>query len=205
MVDAKNHWENIYSTKASDAVSWYRPRLETSLSLIRRVAEEKSSIIDVGAGSSTLADDLLNSGYRDITALDISEAALESVKQRIEPIAQQVQWIAADITSYSLPTKAYDVWHDRAVFHFLTQKEQRVAYIRNLLNAMKNGGHVIISTFASDGPQKCSGLDVVRYDAESLQKELGPQFRLVESLREVHNTPFGTTQDFIYCLFALKS
>lgn len=200
MPDSKVHWENVYATKASNTVSWYRPHLEVSLSLIKRVAAQNSYIIDIGAGASTLIDDLLAAGFQKLTALDISEAALNQSKKRLGDAAKSVQWIAADVTTDSVPAHTYDVWHDRAVFHFLVQKEQRTAYIRNVLHSLKKGGHIIISTFASNGPIKCSGLDVVRYDAESLHREFGPQFNLLVSREEVHETPSGITQNFVYCL-----
>lgn len=203
-MNAQEHWENIYRTKAVDAVSWYTPHLTTSLALIHRISNKQSSIIDVGAGASTLVDDLLSAGYQNLTVLDISEPALACTKKRLGSASSQVKWISGDITTAALSPKAYDIWHDRAVFHFLTNSEQRVAYVRNLLNAVKSGGHIVISTFATNGPMKCSGLDVVRYDAESLAKELGPHFHLLEILQEAHPTPFGTTQNFLYCLFQSK-
>ncbi len=190
--------------KAPDGVSWYAPHLETSLALIQKVAKKDSAIIDVGAGASTLVDDLLSAGYRNLTVLDIAEPALACTKKRLGRAASQVKWIAGDITSVALPRRAYDVWHDRAVFHFLTNPELRAAYARNLQSALKPGGHAIIGTFATNGPVKCSGLEVVRYDADSLAKELGPQFHLLESSQEVHSTPFGTSQNFLYCLFQKK-
>jgi 2-polyprenyl-3-methyl-5-hydroxy-6-metoxy-1,4-benzoquinol methylase len=199
-MDAKNHWENVYTTKQPDAVSWYRPHLETSLALVERAAHSHSaSIIDIGAGESTLVDDLLVRGYEKITVLDVSQTALEVTKKRLGLLAQQVNWIAADITQVRLESPAYDVWHDRAVFHFLTSIEQRAAYVRNVAKSVNPGGHVIVSTFGPEGPTKCSGLEVMRYDAESLHNAFGTRFRLVESLKELHRTPFGTTQQFVYC------
>lgn len=199
-MDPKTHWEHIYTTKAPDQVSWYRPHLETSLSLIERaVTDRNTSIIDVGGGESTLVDDLLQQGFRNITVLDVSKSAIEVNRARLGDTANGVRWLTADITSAELEPNAYDVWHDRAVFHFLTAPEQRVAYVRQVIRAVKPGGHVIVSTFGPEGPQKCSGLDVVRYDAQSLHGEFGARFRLVESSKEMHHTPFGTTQQFLYC------
>jgi 2-polyprenyl-3-methyl-5-hydroxy-6-metoxy-1,4-benzoquinol methylase len=199
-MDAKNHWENVYTTKQPSAVSWYRPHLETSLALVERAAHSHSaSIIDIGAGESTLVDDLLARGYEKITVLDVSQTALEVTKKRLGLLAEQVNWIAADITQVRLESPAYDVWHDRAVFHFLTSIEQRAAYVRNVAKSVNPGGHVIVSTFGPEGPTKCSGLEVMRYDAESLHNEFGTRFRLVQSLKELHRTPFGTTQQFVYC------
>ena len=199
-MDTKTHWEKVYTTKAPDAVSWYRPHLETSLALIVRAADARSaSIIDIGGGESTLVDDLLARGYENITVLDVSQTAIDVTKRRLGLAAELIHWLAADITEAELEPGAYDVWHDRAVFHFLTASEQRVAYVRNVAHAVRPGGHVIVSTFGPEGPTKCSGLDVVRYDAESLHDQFGVRFRLVESSKELHRTPFGTTQQFLFC------
>jgi SAM-dependent methyltransferase len=199
-MDTRTHWEKIYSTKAPDAVSWFRPHLETSLALIERVAPDPSaSVIDVGGGQSTLIDDLIVRGYKNISVLDISSTALEATRERLGPLAECVHWFISDVTQVDLPPHAYDVWHDRAVFHFLTAKEQRVAYVEKVASAVKHGGHVVISTFGPEGPAKCSGLDVVRYSAESLHREFGERFDLVQSFEELHNTPFGTSQQFLYC------
>ena len=199
-MDTKTHWEKVYSTKAPDAVSWYRPHLETSLELIERATDARSaSIIDVGGGVSTLVDDLLLHGYKNITVLDVSQTAIEVAKQRLGSAAQQVRWLVADIVGIELEPSAYDLWHDRAVFHFLTTRERRIAYVRQVARSVKSGGHVIVSTFGPEGPMKCSGLEVMRYDAESLHDEFGIRFRLVESSKELHHTPFGTTQQFVYC------
>jgi 2-polyprenyl-3-methyl-5-hydroxy-6-metoxy-1,4-benzoquinol methylase len=199
-MDPRTHWEKIYSTKAPDQVSWYRPHLETSLALIKRAAGDRmASILDVGGGESTLVDDLLEQGFQNITVLDVSQAAIDVNKARLGEIARQVHWIVADITRVELEHHAYDVWHDRAVFHFLTSEEQRGAYVRQVAQSVRSGGYVVVSTFGPDGPTKCSGLDVVRYDADSLHDEFGSRFRLVESSKEIHQTPFGTTQQFLYC------
>lgn len=199
-MDTRSHWEKIYTTQAPDRVSWYRPHLETSLALIKRsVSNRSASIIDVGGGESTLVDDLLAQGFEKITILDVSAAAIEATKKRLEQAAERVHWLVADITQVALAEKVYDLWHDRAVFHFLTDPQQRVAYVRQVARAVKSGGHVIVSTFGPEGPTKCSGLEVVRYDAASLHKEFGARFRLVESLQELHKTPIGTIQQFLYC------
>jgi 2-polyprenyl-3-methyl-5-hydroxy-6-metoxy-1,4-benzoquinol methylase len=200
VLDPSAHWEKVYNTKAPNAVSWYRPHLETSLALIERAAGGCSaSIIDVGGGPATLVDDLLAHGYKSVTVLDISQTALDLAKNRLGPDAQRVEWLLADVAHTTLPSQAHDVWHDRAVFHFLTAQQDRVGYVQNVMRAVKNGGHVIVSTFGLEGPSKCSGLDVVRYDAESLHDEFGKRFRLVESTKEMHQTPFGSTQQFLYC------
>ena len=199
--DSQSHWDTVYRTKAPEAVSWYRAHLERSLDLIGRVAPDlAASIIDVGGGESTLVDDLLARGYRNITVLDLSSTAVEVARKRLGNLAQQVTWSVADITRVALPDRHYDVWHDRAVFHFLTEEGERQAYVRRVMQSVKRGGHVIVATFGPEGPEKCSGLDVVRYDADSLHGEFGGQFRLVESATELHQTPFGTTQQFLYCL-----
>jgi 2-polyprenyl-3-methyl-5-hydroxy-6-metoxy-1,4-benzoquinol methylase len=181
-MDPKTHWEKVYQTKEPEAVSWYRAHLETSLALIERAAHSRSaSIIDIGAGESTLVDDLLARGYEDITVFDVSQTALDVTKKRLGPLAEPIKWVVADITHVELEPSAYDVWHDRAVFHFLTSVEQRAAYVRNAATAVKPGGHVIVSTFGQEGPTKCNGLEVMRYDAESLHGEFGSSFRLVEA------------------------
>jgi SAM-dependent methyltransferase/Co/Zn/Cd efflux system component len=157
-VDAKTHWEKVYASNAPEAVSWYRPHLETSLALIERAADGYSaSIIDVGGGESTLADDLLARGYEDITVLDVSQTAVDVTKKRLGLAAEQIHWLVADITEAHLEPGAYDVWHDRAVFHFLTASEQRAAYVRQVGHAVNPGGHVIVSTFGPEGPTKCGG------------------------------------------------
>jgi len=199
-MDVKSHWEKVYSKKAPDALSWYRPHLETSLALIERATDIRTaSIIDIGGGESTLVDDLLARGGQNITVLDVSEKAIQVTKQRLGASAEKVHWIASDIEHARLPHRAYDIWHDRAVFHFLTMEEQRSAYVRQAAYAVKRGGHVIVSTFGPEGPTECSGLEVVRYDADSLHGEFGVRFQLVESSKELHETPFGATQQFLYC------
>lgn len=204
-MDIKTHWEKVYKTKAPETVSWYLPHLETSLSLIKRTgAGLSSSIIDVGGGESTLADDLVSRGYQNVTVLDISETAIKVSKQRMEKAAENVHWLVADVLAPDLETHAYDVWHDRAVFHFLTTNEQRFAYVRSVSRSVRRGGHVIVSTFGPEGPQKCSGLEVMRYDADSLHDQFGTRFRLVESSQELHATPQGATQQFLYCYCRLE-
>lgn len=204
-MDSETHWEKIYKEKAPDAVSWYRAHLETSLALIEKAAASRSaSIIDVGGGESTLVDDLLARGYQNITVLDISQTAIDANKQRLAKASDLVHWLVADMTKIELDPWAYDVWHDRAVFHFLTSDSDRVAYVRQIARGVRHGGHVIVSTFGPEGPTKCSGLNVVRYDAESLHREFGVHFRLLESSKELHETPFGTVQQFLYCYCRLQ-
>lgn len=199
-MDPKAHWDRVYNTKTPDAVSWYRQHLETSLALIDRAGGGPSaSVIDVGAGESTLVDDLLARGYQRITVLDVSQTALDVTRKRLGVAARNARWLVADITRVELEPCSYDVWHDRAVFHFLTGIEQRAAYVRNVARSVKRGGHVIVSTFGPEGPMKCSGLDVVRYDPDSLHDQFGARFHLIGSSQELHQTPFGTTQQFLYC------
>ena len=205
-MDVEQYWEKVYRTKAPDQVSWFRPHLETSLALIERATrgDKSASIIDAGGGASTLIDDLLERGYRNITVGDISQAALEVAQRRLGKAAESVRWWRGDVIQAGFPAHSYDVWHDRAVFHFLTTPEDRIAYVRNVASAVEPGGHVIVGTFGPDGPMKCSGLDVMRYDAKSLHGEFGTHFRLIKSLRELHNTPFGTRQQFLYCYCTLE-
>ena len=200
------HWETIHREKPAGGVSWYRPHLDVSLQLIEEAAPESSaSIIDIGAGQSTLVDDLLLRGYEHLTVLDISQAAMDGSRLRLGARAAQVRWLVGDVTKTELEPGAYDVWHDRAVFHFLTTAADRAAYVRQVARALKVGGHVVLGTFAVDGPRKCSGLDVVRYDAGALGQEFGPAFSLVKTVEENHRTPFGTVQPFLYCCFRMDS
>jgi len=199
-MDNKAHWEKVYTTKAPDAVSWFAPHLETSLKLIHQATRDKhAAIIDIGGGEATLVDDLLAEGYQNISVLDISQKAIDVSRSRIGDQADQVHWYCADITDVALPQNHFDVWHDRAVFHFLTHDTQRLKYVDQVMRSVKHGGHVIISTFGPEGPEKCSGLDVVRYDATSLHNQFGKTFRLIDSSTEIHQTPMGTTQQFLYC------
>lgn len=202
----KDHWEHVYSTRSTTGVSWFQQHAEQSMGLIAKTGVPlNASIIDVGGGASTLVDDLLAKGYSALTVLDLSPAALDAAQARLGSAASRVNWIEGDITEIELPAHAFDVWHDRAVFHFLMTAEQREAYVRAVLHAVRPGGHVIISTFAEDGPQQCSGLPVMRYDAQTLHAEFGPPFELVSHEREAHRTPAGNTQQFIYCYCRTRS
>lgn len=204
-MDAQSYWNRTYSGGNPSGRSWFRPHLDTSLALIERCAPDRGSavVIDVGGGESTLADDLMAAGYREITVLDASQAALERVRARLGPVGEKIAWVCGDILSVELLQNHYSVWHDRAVFHFLTERAERVAYVRQAASAVKPGGHVIVGTFGPEGPKKCSGLDVMRYDAGSLHEEFGSGFRLVESLEELHQTPSGAVQPFVYCRFVV--
>ena len=202
----REHWEQAYSSKSTNQVSWFCPHLETSLGLIERAtANRDAAILDAGGGASTLIDDLLDHGYSNVTVLDISQSALQVAQARLGHASRLAQWVCAEVTQAPLPPKSYEIWHDRAVFHFLTQPEQRRDYVSKAEAAVKAGGHLIVGTFGPEGPARCSGLDVVRYDSDALQAEFGPRFRLVESLTELHRTPVGSTQQFLYCHFILES
>ena len=199
---SRDHWDRVYSTKATDAVSWFQPHPAVSLRLIEATGVSgAASIIDIGGGASTLVDDLLALGYRNITVLDLSAAALDAARKRLGPKAEAVTWLEADIRKAELPLHAYDLWHDRAVFHFLAASDDRQAYLEAVRRSVRPGGHVIVATFAEDGPSRCSGLPVVRYSAAQLEAEFGEAFELVAQERELHETPFGTTQPFTYCVF----
>jgi SAM-dependent methyltransferase len=201
----KEHWESVYSTRATNTVSWFQEHAEISRRLIRATGvPTDGSIIDVGGGASTLVDDLLADGFTNVTVLDLSVAALRAARLRLGSCASAVHWLEADITHAVLPMCAYDLWHDRAVFHFLTTPEARAAYIYNLRRSVKSGAHVIIAAFGPGGPERCSGLSVCRYDAAALSKELGDDFILAESLLDVHHTPAGASQQFLYCRFRLE-
>ncbi|HVT98183.1 MAG TPA: class I SAM-dependent methyltransferase [Acidobacteriaceae bacterium] len=205
-MDRKSHWETIHREKPADAVSWYRPHLDVSLRLIEEVAPDRSAaILDVGAGQSTLVDDLLERGYERITVLDIAQAAIDGSRKRVGARGHVVRWQVGDVRTIELQPAACNVWHDRAVFHFLTAAADRAAYVRQAGRALKPGGHLILGAFAVMGPGKCSGLDVVRYDAATLEKEFGSGFRLVKTVEEEHRTPSGVTQPFLYGCFRIES
>jgi 2-polyprenyl-3-methyl-5-hydroxy-6-metoxy-1,4-benzoquinol methylase len=201
-MDAKPHWERIYHTVAPTELSWYQERPRLSLELIQSTGAPKAAqIIDVGGGASTLVDELLAEGYQHVTVLDLSGTALERAQERLGARAAAVTWVAADITTVELPPDCYDVWHDRAVFQFLTQPEERRRYVETMRHAVKSDGYMIMATFAFEGPTRCSGLDVVRYSPASLANELGTEFELMKSARELHRTPLGVEQAFQYCSF----
>jgi len=204
-MEAKSHWEAVYRTKAPDAVSWYAPHLRESLSYIQRTGLPTSaSIIDVGAGESTLVDDLLGAGYDNLTVLDISEKALEVARTRMAERASRVNWLVADVLETQLHVQAYDVWHDRAVFHFLTDAKQRLAYVAQVVRALRPGGYAIVGAFGPNGPLECSGLPVARYGPDELHDEFGGRFTLVDNSVDVHTTPWGSSQQFVYCFCRLE-
>lgn len=197
----QDHWENVYTSKGEDQVSWFQETPAPSLELIELVGAIRSSaIVDIGGGASRLADCLVSRGYKDVTVLDLSAAALASARSRIGDKASQVTWIVADVTTWE-PSRTYDVWHDRAAFHFLTDPKDKTAYVARLRRALRPGGHAIIGTFALDGPERCSGLLVSRYDASSLAATLGDGFELIDTRPHQHATPWGVTQKFQFSTF----
>lgn len=196
----QSHWDRVYSTRSAQEVSWFQPHADQSLNIIRRIAQGRPCrLIDVGGGASTLVDDLLDLQTFDVSVLDISAAALQVAQQRLGDRAGRVQWLAGDLTTIALPEHAFDIWHDRAVFHFMTTPEQRAAYVAQVRRAVRPGGHVIVAAFGPDGPLQCSGLPVVRYDPEALHAQFGDAFELVEHTEEAHHTPGGGVQHFVYC------
>lgn len=201
-MEKKNHWEDVYQKKSPTAVSWYQSHLKKSLEFISKTGISKNaSILDLGGGASTLVDDLLAQQYERITVVDLISESLKKAKERLGKLAEKVTWIETDITRASFPVNSFDLWHDRAVFHFLTNPEDRKKYIKTLTNSLKSGGYLIMATFSLDGPLKCSGLEVMRYSPETLSRELGAGFNLLKSSKERHQTPFNTFQNFSYSLF----
>lgn len=201
MTDPRSHWDNTYTVKPDTEVSWYQPEPDRSLGLIRSAAASPSaSIIDVGGGASRLIDRLLADGYSDLTVLDISDVALSRSRNRLAALADKIAWIVADITAWQ-PPRTWDIWHDRAVFHFLTETAAQDAYIAALEAGTEAGSAIIMATFALNGPERCSGLPVQRYSAQTLAARLGPAFALYAEAAETHQTPFGTTQEFSYAAF----
>jgi SAM-dependent methyltransferase len=204
MLDRKTHWEQVYSTRKPHEVGWYQAYPEIPLRLIAATGVAKNeAIIDVGGGASNLVDALLENAYSDVTVLDLSAAALEATKARLGASSNQVAWLVADVTLFT-PPRTYRVWHDRAVFHFLTDTADRQRYLEAARAALPPGGHLIMATFALDGPPQCSGLDVVRYSPESLQQEVGHGFTLVESFGGLHITPSQGKQSYTFCRFIRK-
>lgn len=201
MTDARRHWDDTYSSKADTAVSWYQPVPRRSLDLVSAAAPSRDAgIIDVGGGASRLVDGLLADGYGDLTVLDVSAIALERSKERLGRQADDVAWIVADVTRWQ-PERTWDVWHDRAVFHFLLDPSDQDSYLDALRHGTGPGSTVIIATFAPTGPEKCSGLPVRRYDAAGLAARFGTDFALTFDTVERHPTPFDTIQDFCFCVF----
>jgi SAM-dependent methyltransferase len=199
--DRHDHWQKVYTSKGENEVSWFQEGPAPSLELIERVsANPASDIIDIGGGASRLVDALIERGFSAVTVLDLSEAALATAKARLGAGAKRVQWVAGDVTIWE-PRQSYDIWHDRAAFHFLTEPRDRAAYLSRLRQAVRPGGHAIIATFALDGPERCSGLPVMRYDAASLARTLGEEFALVEARGHRHTTPWHSMQQFQFGIF----
>jgi ubiquinone/menaquinone biosynthesis C-methylase UbiE len=198
--DHQTHWQSVYATKGEREVSWFQDDAQPSLSLIEEVASPSSAIIEIGGGASRLAGALRDRDFLDLTVLDLSSAALAAAKARMGGRAEHIQWIVADVTTWK-PLRVYDVWHDRATFHFMVAESDRAAYLSRLARAIKPGGHAIIGTFAPDGPEQCSGLPVRRYDAETLIRTLGPWFRLIGTRHHEHVTPRRAVQSFQFGVF----
>lgn len=205
MFDKKTHWERIYREKSSSDVSWYQESPDLSLELIRRSGvRNDEAIVDVGGGASVLVDVLCEEGFRNLSVLDISGIALAGAQQRLGDLAETIEWFESDITEFD-PPHAFTLWHDRAVFHFLTDESDRRKYVNVLKRALRPGGHLIIAAFAIGGPEQCSGLQVVQYDSSRLKAELGEEFELVEERDEVHITPANKEQRFTYFRFVRKT
>ncbi len=201
-MNREQHWNHVYQTKAPDDVSWFQTRPATSLQLIEACGGGKADgIVDIGGGASALVECLLDAGYTNLAVLDISSAALDHVKRRLVDRARTIEWFVADVTRFT-PSRRFALWHDRAVFHFLTEKADRRKYVETMKRTLTPEGHAIIATFAIDGPEKCSGLSVCRYDASTICTELGAEFQLLEQLNEAHLTPWNTEQHFSYFRFA---
>ena len=199
--ERKSHWEQVYATKAPTEVSWYQPTPERSLQLIADTGVDRDEpILDAGGGASTLVDNLLDAGYSDITVLDIAGSAIERSRKRLGGNADHVKWIESDVTDFK-PVRRYALWHDRAVFHFLTESDDRRRYADTAWAALRDDGHLVIATFGPEGPQRCSGLEICRYDIEQLHQELGRDFRLRRYDFEEHRTPGGSPQQFLYAWF----
>jgi ubiquinone/menaquinone biosynthesis C-methylase UbiE len=196
----REHWDAIYQGKGPDEVSWYRPHLDRSLRFIEDAAlSTTASILDVGGGASTLVDDLLDKGYLNVTVLDLSSSAIAVARERLGARASTVTWLVGDVTELELPELRFDFWHDRAVFHFLTEPAARQRYVATVRRALKPNGHIVVATFGLSGPDRCSGLPVARYSAEGIHEQFGNEFQKVGGSTEVHHTPWGSEQEFVYC------
>ena len=202
----REHWEELYRRKRSGEASWYRPHLDRSIQFIERAGLSPSAaILDVGGGASTLVDDLLDRGFTNVTVLDLSEKAMAEAKERLGQRGQAVTWIVGDITEVDLPVHRFDFWHDRAVFHFLTEEAARRRYVATVRRALGPNGHILVATFGPEGPDHCSGLSVVRYSAEGIHGQFGDEFSRVGSETEIHQTPWGVEQEFVYCYCRIQS
>ncbi|HEU4575948.1 MAG TPA: class I SAM-dependent methyltransferase [Chitinophagaceae bacterium] len=201
----KQHWEKVFETKADSEKSWFQPYPETSVQFIKDLNIPKdAAIIDVGGGDSYLADVLLQEGYKDITVLDISAKALQNARKRLGKKANRIKWVESDVLSFH-PEKKYDCWHDRAVFHFVTDKKNITAYKKQIAGSVKDKGKLIVGTFSEKGPEKCSGLPVHRYSQQQLTRALSQNFKKIKCIEEIHQTPFNTSQSFTFCSFQKKA
>jgi SAM-dependent methyltransferase len=200
-MDTRRHWESVYESRPADGVSWFRPHLDRSLDLIASVKLPRDApIVDVGAGASTLVDDLFDRGFSNVTVVDVSDAALRTARTRLGD--RGAKWLRADVTNPAeLPPRAFRFWHDRALFHFLLEPEARARYVAALRRSVQPGGYVLIAAFGPNGPKTCSGLEIRRYDAKALHEELGPEFDRISDSTELHTTPQGAPQEFVYALF----
>ena len=199
-MSSKEHWDGVYRTRRTDGVSWFKPHLDRSLAFLEAAGVGKDArVIDVGGGTSTFVDDLLERGYANVTVLDLSTTALDAARARLGDPASRVRWLCADVTDAELPVGEYDFWHDRAVFHFLRDPLARVRYVEAVRRALKPGGHIVVATFGPHGPETCSGLEVMRFTAEELHGEFGPEFSRLADAMEMHTTPWGAEQEFVYC------
>ena len=196
------HWNQIYSSRPANNVGWYKPHLEIPLAWIQSLdLGPQEPIIDVGGGASTLVDDLLAKGHKNLTVLDLSSSAIQITRKRLGNASGSVTWIVGDVTEVELPYQYYQLWHDRAVFHFLTDPESQQQYKETLIGSLKAGGNFIIGSFTPEAPPQCSGLPVKRYDADLLVQMFGDKFELKQHRNEMHTTPGGVKQSYIYCLF----
>lgn len=193
-----DHWENVYNSKAFTDVSWFQPRPDLSLKFVEQTAVDKHEpIIDVGGGASTLVDHLLDDGFTNVTVLDVATGALKQAQERLGARAADVEWIASDVTTFR-PTTTWQLWHDRAALHFLTDEQDRLRYVEVLKASLAPGGHLVLATFGPEGPLKCSGLEIRRYSIDMLEDLLGPEFELQLQELENHATPMGSSQQFLY-------
>ena len=205
MANKSEHWEAVYERKKSDQVSWFRPHLEQSIGFVQRAElGPDGAIIDIGGGASTFVDDVLSLDYRDVSVLDLASTALDIARQRLGERGALVKWLVGDITELELPARAYDFWHDRAVFHFLREPEDRARYVAAVRRALKPNGHIVVATFGPGGPERCSELDTMRYSPDQLHGVFGSDFQKVDQLVEVHETPSGREQEFVYCYCRLS-
>ncbi len=200
--ERRAHWERVYEAKRPDAVSWYQPHLSRSIEAIRATGLPLSSaILDIGGGASTLAEDLLDAGYSGVSVLDISRRAIDEARARLGPKADGIRWIVSDLFDAELPAGRCDLWHDRALFHFLQREEDRARYCEKLVSALRPGGYAVLATFGPNGPMSCSGLPTIRYSPEAMALTIGPSFTLLSHQLEDHHTPSNAVQQFIYCTF----